>query len=124
MVTVISLRRAEWALLRVLGVSACVAGLAAPLAAPVRADMRGNAFLMALTNAGVSYPHPAGALALGQSVCPMLVEPGQSFDSVAAEMEQRSGLGYESAGLFTIVAVANFCPAVIAPLLQNRLTAY
>ncbi|OCB38627.1 hypothetical protein A9X02_18115 [Mycobacterium malmoense] len=122
--TVISLRRAEWALLRVLGVSACVAGLAAPLAAPVRADMRGNAFLMALTNAGVSYPHPAGALALGQSVCPMLVEPGQSFDSVAAEMEQRSGLGYESAGLFTIVAVANFCPAVIAPLLQNRLTAY
>lgn len=120
----ISLRRAEWALLRVLGVSACVAGLAAPLAAPVRADMRGNAFLMALTNAGVSYPHPAGALALGQSVCPMLVEPGQSFDSVAAEMEHRSGLGYESAGLFTIVAVANFCPAVIAPLLQNRLTAY
>lgn len=120
----ISLRRVEWALLRVLGVSACVAGLAAPLAAPVRADMRGNAFLMALSNAGITYPHPAGALALGQSVCPMLVTPGQSFDSVAAEMSARSGLGYESAGLFTIVAVANYCPAVIAPLLQNRLVAY
>ncbi|WP_260736972.1 DUF732 domain-containing protein [Mycobacterium sp. SMC-2] len=124
MVTVISLRRVEWALLRVLGVSACVAGLAAPLAAPVRADMRGNAFLMALSNAGITYPHPNSALALGQSVCPMLVTPGQSFDSVTAEMQQRSGLGYESAGLFTIVAVANYCPAVIAPLLQNRLTAY
>lgn len=120
----ISLRRVEWALLRVVGVTACLAGLAAPLAAPVRADMRGNAFLMALTNAGITYPHPAGALALGQSVCPMLVTPGQSFDSVAAEMADRSGLGYESAGLFTIVAVANYCPAVIAPLLQNRLTAY
>ncbi|MGD1241674.1 DUF732 domain-containing protein [Mycobacterium seoulense] len=124
MVTMTSLRRVEWALLRVLGVSACVAGIAAPLAAPVRADMRGNAFLMALSNAGITYPHPEGALALGQSVCPMLVMPGQSFDSVADEMASRSGLGYESAGLFTIVAVANYCPAVIAPLLQNRLTAY
>lgn len=124
MVTVISLRRVRWALLRVLGVGACVAGLAAPLAAPVRADMRGNAFLMALSNAGITYPHPASALALGQSVCPMLVMPGQTFDTVAAEMARRSGLGYDSAGLFTIVAIANFCPAVIAPLLQNRLTAY
>ncbi|WP_374021511.1 DUF732 domain-containing protein [Mycobacterium sp. HNNTM2301] len=124
MVTVTSLRRVEWALLRLVGVGACVAGLAAPLAAPVRADMRGNAFLMALSNAGITYPHPASALALGESVCPMVVMPGQSFDSVAAEMSNRSGLGYESAGLFTIVAVANYCPAVIAPLLQNRLTAY
>ncbi|WP_197502129.1 DUF732 domain-containing protein [Mycobacterium sp. E2733] len=124
MVTMTASRRVERALLRVLILTACVAALAAPLAAPVSADMRGNAFLMALTNAGITYPHPAGALALGQSVCPMIVTPGQSFDSVAAEMSQRSGLGYESAGLFTIVAVANYCPAVIAPLLQNRLTAY
>lgn len=114
----------ERALLRVLVVAAGVACLAAPLAAPVRADMRANSFLMALSNAGITYPHPASAVALGQSVCPMLVAPGQSFDSVAAEMSSRSGLGYEAAGLFTIVAVANYCPAVIAPLLQNRLTAY
>jgi Protein of unknown function (DUF732) len=119
-----SLSRVEWVLLRVLGVSACVAGLATPLAAPVRADMRGNAFLMALSNAGITYPHPDSAVALGQSVCPLLVTPGQSFDSVADEMANRSGLGYEAAGLFTIVAIANYCPAVIAPLLQNRLTAY
>lgn len=124
MVTVTACRHLEKAFLRVLVLTACVAALAAPLAAPVSADMRSNAFLMALSNAGITYPHPASALALGQSVCPMLVSPGQSFDSVAAEMASRSGLGYDAAGLFTIVAVANYCPAVIAPLLQNRLTAY
>jgi hypothetical protein len=111
-------------LLRALGVTACLAVVTAPLAAPVNADMRSNAFLMALSNAGITYPHPASAVALGQSVCPMLIAPGESFDSVAAKMADRSGLAYESAGLFTIVAVATYCPAVIAPLLQNRITAY
>ena len=67
-------------LLRALGMAACLALLAAPLAAPVSADMRSNAFLMALSNAGITYPHPAGAVALGQSVCPMLISPRESFE--------------------------------------------
>src|ERR1700742_4390122 len=111
-------------LLRALGMAACLALLPPPVAAPVSADMRSNAFLMALSNAGIAYPHPAGAVALGQSVCPMLISPGESFDSVTAKMANRSGLAYDSAGLFTIVAVATYCPAVIAPLLQNRINAY
>jgi uncharacterized protein DUF732 len=119
-----SVSRVQSTVVRGLAVSACLAGMAAPLAAPVSADMRSNAFLMALSNAGIKYPHPASALALGQSVCPMLISPGESFDSVAAKMADRSGLPYDSAGLFTIVAVATYCPAVIAPLMQNRLTAY
>lgn len=119
-----SVRSVQSTLLRTLGVTACLAGLTALLAAPVRADMKANAFLMALSNAGITYPHPAGAVALGQSVCPMLIAPGESFDSVAAKMADSSGLTYDSAGLFTIVAVATYCPAVISPLLQNRITAY
>ena len=66
--------------------------------APVRADMVGNAFLSALTNAGIAVPSRPATLALGQSVCPMLVNPGQSFDSVvsrngrpAAECPRKSG---------------------------------
>ena len=98
-----------------------VGALAATPAAPIRADMMGNAFLSALTNAGVPYSQPASTLALGQSVCPMLVAPGGSFDSVVATMAQGKGMSYDSAGVFTVVAIATFCPAMIAPLLPDRL---
>ncbi|OBB79255.1 hypothetical protein A5760_21170 [Mycobacterium colombiense] len=95
--------------------------LAAVLSAPIRADMLGNAFLSALTNAGISYTQPATTTAMGQSVCPMLFEPGGSFDDVTSKMAEGNGLSYEMAGKFTIVAIATYCPAVIAPLLSNRL---
>ncbi|OMB93773.1 hypothetical protein A5732_15620 [Mycobacterium colombiense] len=95
--------------------------LAAVLSAPIRADMLGNAFLSALTNAGITYTQPATTTAMGQSVCPMLFEPGGSFDDVTSRMAEGNGLSYEMAGKFTIVAIATYCPAVIAPLLSNRL---
>ena len=83
----------------------------------------GNAFLAALTNAGVTYSQPASTMALGQSVCPMLVQPGGSFDSVASNMADGNGMSHEAAGVFTIVAIATFCPSVMFPLLPNRLQA-
>ena len=109
--------------LRILGAIAGLVALAATLSAPIRADMLGNAFLSALTNAGVSYTQPASTTALGQSVCPMLFAPGGSFDAVAAKMADGSGMSYVTAGKFTIVAIATYCPAVIAPLLSDRLQA-
>ena len=71
--------------LRFLALTAGISAAAATLAAPIRADMMGNAFLAALTNAGVSYSQPAGTMALGQSVCPMLFQPGGSFDSIVVQ---------------------------------------
>jgi len=106
--------------LRVVGVGAGVAGLTAALAAPVHADLRGNAFLRALTNAGVPVSQPDAAMALGQSVCPMLVQPGGSFDSVIAAVADGHGMSQDVAGVFTIVAIATYCPAVLAPLLNDR----
>jgi Protein of unknown function (DUF732) len=106
---------------RFLALAAGIATAGAALAAPIRADMIGNAFLSALTNAGVSYSQPASTTALGQSVCPMLVSPGASFDSVTSWVTANNGLPYEKAGSFTIVAIATFCPAVIAPLFTRRL---
>jgi hypothetical protein len=106
--------------LRVVGVSAGVAGLTAALAAPVHADLGGNAFLRALTNAGVAVSQPDSAMALGQSVCPMLVTPGGSFDSVIAAVADGHGMSHDAAGVFTIVAIATYCPAVLAPLLADR----
>lgn len=116
MVTVTNATR----VLRVVGMGAGVAGLTAALAAPVHADLMGSAFLRALTNAGVPVAEPDSAMARGQSVCPMLVAPGGSFDSVIAAMADGSGMSYDAAGVFTVIAIATYCPAVLAPLLSNR----
>jgi Protein of unknown function (DUF732) len=106
--------------LRVVGVGAGLAGLIAALAAPVHADLMGNAFLRALANAGVPVSQPDSAMALGKSVCPMLVEPGGSFDSVIATVADGHGMSPDAAGVFTIVAIATYCPGVLAPLLTDR----
>ncbi|WP_076102461.1 DUF732 domain-containing protein [Mycobacterium colombiense] len=113
--------RVRLTVLPILGVITGLVSLAAVLSAPIRADMLGNAFLSALTNAGITYTQPATTTAMGQSVCPMLFEPGGSFDDVTSRMAEGNGLSYEMAGKFTIVAIATYCPAVIAPLLSNRL---
>ncbi len=109
--------------LRFLGVTAGLAALAATLAAPIRADMMGNAFLSALTNAGVPYTQPASTMAAGQSVCPMVVQPGGSFESVVSKVAAGNGMPHDKAGVFTLIAIATYCPAVLAPLLPNRLQA-
>jgi hypothetical protein len=96
---------------------------AATVAAPIRADMPGNAFLSALTNAGIAVTQPATALAQGQQVCPMLVQPGQSFESVVSEMASGSGMTEKNAGIFTILAIGTFCPSMIAPLIPDRFKA-
>jgi len=109
--------------LQFLGVTAGLAALTATQAAPIRADMMGNAFLLALTNAGISISQPARTMALGQSVCPMMVQPGGSFDSVVSAMADGNGMSHDTAGAFTIIAIATYCPAMLAPLLPNRLQA-
>jgi Protein of unknown function (DUF732) len=104
--------------LRFLVLIAGTATAAAALAPPIRADVVGNAFLAALTNAGVPYSEPATATALGESVCPMLFLPGASFDSIVATMADSSGMSREVAGTFTIIAIGTYCPPVLAPLLS------
>jgi hypothetical protein len=108
---------------RFVALTVALAAAAATLAAPIRADMMSNAFLTALTNAGVPYTQPASTTAAGQSVCPMLFQPGETFDSVVSEMATSRGMSQKTAGMFTLVAIATYCPAVLAPLLPNRLQA-
>jgi Protein of unknown function (DUF732) len=109
--------------LRFIALAAGLLAATTVVAAPIRADMLGNAFLSALNNAGVPYSQPVSTTAAGQSVCPMLFEPGRSFDSVVSEMAARRGMSEKTAGVFTIVAIATYCPAVLAPLLNGRLQA-
>ncbi len=107
--------------LRILGVTAGMAGLTATLPAPAHADLMGDAFLRALTNAGIPVAQPGAATALGQSVCPMVVRPGGTFDSAVTAAADAMEMSQEAAGVFSIVAIATYCPALLAPLLSNRL---
>ncbi len=101
--------------------SAGVITVAATFAAPAHADPIGDSFLTALTNAGIPYSAPAHTIALGQSVCPMLMEPGRTFDAVNASVVDSTGLSNEVAGMFTLISIAQYCPAVMSPLLPHRL---
>ena len=99
-------------------IGAVVVGLitAATLwAAPARADTIDDAFLAALDNAGLSYNDPANAVALGQAVCPMLVEPGKSLASVASRIGN-NGISPDMAAFFTGIAISMYCPSMMSSI--------
>src|SRR5882757_11494640 len=86
------------------------------LAAPAQADTTDDAFLSALTNAGVGTAGPANAAALGQQVCPMLAQPGQTAADVAAKVEDAGGMSLGPATMFTGIAISLFCPAATSSI--------
>lgn len=86
---------------------------AVSLAAPAHADpLTDNSFLSALTNAGIGYGDPASAEALGQSICPMLVEPGKSMASVYSTVSN-NGISPDMAAFFTGIAISMYCPSMM-----------
>ncbi|WP_102142454.1 DUF732 domain-containing protein [Mycobacterium hubeiense] len=87
-------------------------------AAPASADTIDavdDTFLTTLTNAGVSYADPTRTVELGQSVCPMLVEPGKSFASVASRVAD-NGIHPDMAAFFTGIAISMYCPSMMSSL--------
>ena len=99
-------------------VGAVVAGLitaAAMSAAPARADSDDDAFLGALNSAGVTYNDPASTVALGQAVCPMLVEPGKTLASVASRVGN-NGISPDMAAFFTGIAISMYCPSMMSSI--------
>lgn len=97
--------------------------IAATLAAPAHADLIDNSFLSALSNAGISYSAPASTVALGHSVCPMLVDSQQAFDAVVANVSDNTGMSAGEAGKFALIAIGQYCPAMMSPLLPLHLQA-
>lgn len=97
--------------------------LAAVLAPPARADLIDNSFLAALSNADIPYSAPASTVALGHSICPMLVGSQQSFDSVVSTVADNTGMSTDKSGTFALIAIGEYCPAVLAPLLPLHLQA-
>ena len=100
-------------LLRSLAVSVGAITTTALLPAPAHADTIGDSFLSALNNAGISYDDPGNAVALGQSICPMMAQPGGNFASAASSMAGNNGISADMAGLFTSIAISMYCPSMI-----------
>jgi Protein of unknown function (DUF732) len=103
-----------------LAVGVALATAATMSAAPAHADTTGDSFLAALTNAGVPYGDPASTVELGQSVCPMLSEPGGSFASTASRMAGNNGISADMAGFFTSIAISMYCPSMLSSFAEGN----
>lgn len=89
---------------------------AVAVAAPASADpITDNSFLNTLTNAGIGYNDPASTEQLGQSICPMLVEPGKSLASVYSTVSN-NGINPDMAAFFTGIAISMYCPSMMTSL--------
>jgi len=89
-------------------------------AAPAHADTIDDTFLSALTDAGISAADPADAAALGQQVCPMLAEPGQTAADVAAKVADAGGMSLGPATMFTGIAISLFCPTAVSSIANGE----
>ena len=89
--------------------------VAVTVAAPAHADPTNDSFLSALSNAGIGFNDPNATASLGQSVCPMLVQPGQSFASVASSMGNQ-GISPQMPSFFTGIAISMYCPQIMSGL--------
>jgi Protein of unknown function (DUF732) len=89
-------------------------------AAPAQADTTSDAFLSALTDAGIGAADPANAAALGQQVCPMLAEPGQTAADVAAKVAEAGGMSLGPATMFTGIAISLFCPTAVSSIANGQ----
>ncbi|HEX2283443.1 MAG TPA: DUF732 domain-containing protein [Mycobacterium sp.] len=89
--------------------------VAATFATPAQADPVDDRFLGALTNAGVPFDNPANTAALGEAVCPMLVEPGKSLASVYSQVAN-NGIPPQMAAFFTGIAISMYCPQMMSGL--------
>ncbi|MDG5485424.1 DUF732 domain-containing protein [Mycolicibacterium gadium] len=85
------------------------------LAAPASAQPVDRTFLNALNDAGIGYGDAASTERLGQSVCPMLVEPGKNLASVYSTVSN-NGINPDMAAFFTGIAISMYCPSMMAQI--------
>jgi len=92
------------------------AATALSLAVPASADpVTDNSFLSALSNAGIGYGDPTNTEQLGQSICPMLVEPGKNMASIYSTVSN-NGINPAMASFFTGIAISMYCPQMMGSI--------
>lgn len=108
--------------IRLLAVAAGLLTVAAAFAAPAEADPNDDNFIDALNHAGIDFGEPGNAMKVGESICPMLEEPGGNFAAAAASVSQR-GMSPQMAKMFTTIAIQMYCPQEIANIASGNPTA-
>lgn len=96
-----------------------VAAAALVVAAPASADPTTD-FIDSLDSAGVGVADPAQAADLGQSVCPMLSQPGQDLADTAAQVADAGGMSLGPATMFTGLAISAFCPGAMSAMANGE----
>jgi hypothetical protein len=109
--------------IRLLALAAGLLTVAAAFAAPAEADPAADdAFIDALNHAGIDFGEPGNAMSVGESICPMLAQPGGNFAAVAATVSHR-GLSPQMAKMFTTIAIQTYCPQEMANIASGNPTA-
>lgn len=110
------------AVLRPLLVSAGIVTAAVTSPAPAHADPLGGPMTNTLNDIGIGNNGPVSTTiaGIGQSICPMLVQPGGTFASLAAQ-NGRTGLPPAIAGFVTSMAIQMECPGVMTSLANGNL---
>jgi hypothetical protein len=85
-------------------------------AANGHADPADDAFLAALDSANIAMTNPNDAITMGQQICPMLSQPGQTAADAAAKVADTAGMSLGPATMFTGLAISVFCPGAVASL--------
>jgi hypothetical protein len=107
--------------IRLLAAAAGLLTAAAAFAAPAEANQVDDDFIGALNKAGVHFGEPANAVALGQSICPMLAKPGGTFAAAVAKV-QGGGISAGMASMFAQIAIEMYCPQVMADVASGNLS--
>ena len=97
----------------------CLITVATAFSATGEADPSDDNFIDALSHAGIEYGEPGNAMAVGQSICPMLAQPGGSFAAAASGVAHR-GMSPQLAQMFTTIAIQTYCPDEMAKLLGGN----
>ena len=99
----------------------CAAALASIPAA--HADSVGDAMAPVLNGVGIGNNGPvSGAIAqMGQSICPMLVKPGGSLASNAAQISGHGGLAPPMAGFLASMAIQAECPGFMTSVANGNM---
>ena len=98
--------------------TALAAGLMAGVlgfAVPAQADTAGSVdqFLTTLDELGISDVNPADAVALGQSLCPLIAQRSQNTADIAAKVADSIGKPLGIGTMFTGATVSFLCPKAV-----------
>ena len=109
--------------LRPLIVTLAVVAAAVGSTPAAHADSVGDAMAPVLNGAGIGNSGSvSSAIAqVGQSICPMLVKPGSSFASSAAQVSGHGGLAPPLAGFLMGMAIQSQCPSFMTSVANGNM---